>query len=110
MGTLADLIAFDIANCEEEMKYFGQEVFQLSEQTSGNLNDPVYLSASADNLTFAQTNGIDAAFKKDNLHAIVAPTYSFASSLPAVARYPNLSIPVRLTPERKPASLRIYRG
>ena len=80
MRTLADLIAFDIANCEEEMKYFGQEVFQLSEQTSGNLNDPVYLSARADNLTFAQTNGIDAALKKDNLDAIVAPTYSFIAA------------------------------
>src|SRR6266436_1174549 len=110
MHTLADLIAFDIAHCEEEMKYFGQEVFQLSEQTSGNLNDPVYLSARADNLTFAQTNGIDAALKKDNLDAIVAPTYSFASSLPAVAGYPNLSIPVGLTPEGKPAGLWMYSG
>src|SRR5207248_9633274 len=52
MHTLADLIAFDIAHCEEEMKYFGQEVFELAEQTSGDLNDPVYLSARADNLTF----------------------------------------------------------
>src|SRR6266446_70972 len=110
MHTLADLIAFDIAHCEEEMKYFGQEVFELSEQTSGNLNDPVYLSARADNLTFAQTNGIDAALKKDNLDAIVAPTYSFASSLPAVAGYPNFSIPVGLTPQGKPAGLWMYSG
>ena len=110
MHTLTDLIAFDIAHCEEEMKYFGQEVFELSEQTSGNLNDPVYLSARADNLTFAQTNGIDAALKKDNLDAIVAPTYSFASSLPAVAGYPNFSIPVGLTPQGKPAGLWMYSG
>src|SRR6266436_4551287 len=110
MDTLADLIAFDIAHCEEEMKYFGQEVFELSQQTSGNLNDPVYLSARADNLAFARTNGIDAALKKDNLDAIVAPTYSFASSLPAVAGYPDLSIPVGLTPEGKPAGLWMYSG
>jgi amidase len=110
MHTLADLIAFDIAHCEEEMKYFGQEVFELSEATSGNLSDPVYLSARADNLTFARTNGIDAALKKDNLDAIVAPTYSFASSLPAVAGYPNISIPVGLTPEGKPAGLWMYSG
>jgi amidase len=50
--TLADLIAFDIAHCEEEMKYFGQEVFELAEQTSGDLTDPIYLSARADNLNF----------------------------------------------------------
>jgi amidase len=110
MHTLADLIAFDAAHCEEEMKYFGQEVFDASEDTSGNLNDPVYLSARSDNLAFARTNGIDAALKKDNLDAIVAPTYSFASSLPAVAGYPNLSIPIGLTPEGKPAGLWMYSG
>ena len=110
MDTLADLIAFDIAHCEEEMKYFGQEVFELSQQTSGNLNDPAYLSARSDNLAFARTNGIDAALQRDNLDAIVAPTYSFASSLPAVAGYPNLSIPVGLTPEGKPAGLWMYGG
>ena len=110
MHTLADLIAFDIAHCPEEMKYFGQEVFELAQQTSGNLNDPAYLNARADNLTFARTNGIDAALKRDKLDAIVAPTYSFASSLPAVAGYPNLSIPVGLTPEGKPAGLWMYSG
>jgi amidase len=110
MDTLADLIAFDIAHCEEEMKYFGQEVFELSQQTSGNLNDPAYLSARSGNLAFARTNGIDAALQRDNLDAIVAPTYSFASSLPAVAGYPNLSIPVGLTPEGKPAGLWMYGG
>jgi len=110
MRTLADLIAFDIAHCEDEMKFFGQEVFELSEQTSGNLSDPAYLSARADNLLFARTNGIDAALQKDKLDAIVAPTYSFASSLPAVAGYPNLSIPIGLTPEGKPAGLWMYSG
>jgi amidase len=110
MPTLADLIAFDIGHCPEEMKYFGQEVFELAEQTSGNLNDPVYLNARRDNLTFARTNGIDAALRKDRLDAIVAPTYSFASSLPAVAGYPCISIPVGLTPEGKPAGLWMYSG
>ena len=110
MHTLADLIAFNIAHCPEEMKYFGQEVFELAQQTSGNLNDPAYLSARADNLTFARTNGIDAALKKDNLDAIVAPTYSFASAPAAVAGYPNLSIPVGLTPQGKPAGLWMYSG
>ena len=109
MRTLADLIAFNIANCQQEMKYFGQEVFQAAQQTSGNLNDPVYQSARADNVAFAQ-RGIDGALQRDRLDAIVAPTYSFASSLPAVAGYPNLSIPVGLTPEGKPAGLWMYGG
>src|SRR5207245_6605142 len=90
------------------MKYFGQQVFELAQQTSGNLNDPVYVNARSDNLTFARANGIDAALKKDNLDAIVAPSFSFASSLPAVAGYPNISIPVGLTPEGKPAGIWMY--
>jgi amidase len=109
MHTLADLIAFDIANCEAEMKYFGQEVFEASEATSGDLNDPIYLAARMDNLIFAQ-GGINGALQRDNLDAIVAPTYSFASAPAAVAGYPNISIPVGLTPEGKPAGLWMYSG
>ena len=109
MRTLADLIAFNLANCPQEMKYFGQEVFEAAQQTSGNLADPVYLSARTDNLAFAR-QGIDGALQKDRLDAIVAPTYSFASTPAAVAGYPNLSIPVGLTPEGKPAGLWMYGG
>ena len=109
MRTLADLIAFNIAHCEEEMKYFGQEIFELSEQTSGDLTDPIYLAARMANLIFAQ-GGINGALQRDNLDAIVAPTYSFASSPAAVAGYPDLSIPVGLTPEGKPAGLWMYSG
>ncbi len=46
MRTLADLIKFNLAHCPQEMKYFGQEVFDLAEQTTG-LGDPVYLDARA---------------------------------------------------------------
>ncbi len=109
MHTLADLIAFDKAHCEEEMKYFGQEVYHMAQLTSGNLNDPVYLSARRDNLIFAQ-GGINGALQRDNLDVIVAPTYSFASSPAAVAGYPDISIPVGLTPEGKPAGLWMYSG
>ena len=44
----------------------------MSEATSGNLNDPVYVAARANAFKFART-GIDAAVAKDNLDAIVAP-------------------------------------
>ena len=107
--TLADLIAFNIARCRQEMKYFGQEIFEMSEATSGNLTDPAYVAARAANLAFAR-GGIDGALQQDNLDAIVAPTYSFASSPAAVAGYPDISIPVGLTPEGKPAGLWMYSG
>jgi amidase len=110
MRTLADLIAFNIAHCAEEMKYFGQELFELSEATSGDVNDPAYLVARELCVRLARTEGIDAALRRDRLHALVAPTYSFASTPAAVAGYPNISIPVGLTPEGKPAGLWMYSG
>jgi amidase len=110
MRTLADLIAFNIAHCPEEMKYFGQELFELSEATSGDVNDPAYLVARELCVRLARTEGIDAALRRDRLHAIVAPTYSFASTPAAVAGYPNISLPVGLTPEGKPAGLWMYSG
>jgi amidase len=110
MRTLADLIAFNLAHCEEEMKYFGQEIFELSQATSGDLRDPEYRAARALCLQLTRDEGIDAALRRDRLHAIVAPTYSFASSVAAVAGYPNISIPIGLTPEGKPAGLWMYSG
>ena len=105
--TLADLIAFNIAHCPAEMKYFGQELFEISESTSGDLTDPAYLAARANSASLAR-NGIDGALL--TVDAIVAPTFSFASSPAAVAGYPNISIPVGLTPEGKPAGLWMYAG
>jgi amidase len=107
MRMLADLIAFNASHCEEEMKYFGQELFELSEATSGDLTDPAYRAARALSVTLAR-GGIDSALAAQWLDAIVAPTYSFASSPAAVAGYPNISIPIGLTPEGKPAGLWMY--
>ena len=110
MRTLADLIAFNLSHCPAEMAYFGQELFEIAESTSGDLTDPDYLAARAFSLQSAATQGIDAAIARDQLDAIVAPTYSFASSPAAVAGYPNLSLPIGLTPEGKPAGLWMYSG
>lgn len=109
MRTLADLIAFNKEHCAEEMEYFGQQVFKQSQATSGDLNDPDYKAARQANLEFAR-GGINGAMQRDNLDAIVAPTYSFASSPAAVAGYPDLSMPVGLTEAGKPAGLWMYAG
>ena len=90
------------------MKYFGQEIFELSEATSGDLTDPEYVAARALCLQLSRDEGIDAALQRDNLDAIVAPSYSFASTPAAVAGYPNISIPVGLTPRGKPAGIWMY--
>jgi amidase len=110
LRTLADLIAFNLEHCATEMKYFGQQLFELSEETSGDLTDPTYLDARAHSLASARANGIDAALQRDHLDAIIAPSYSFASTPAAVAGYPNISVPVGLTPEGKPAGIWMYSG
>lgn len=106
--TLADLIAFDLDHCPEEMKYFGQEIFELAEATSGDLTDPEYVAARALCLQLSRDEGIDAALARDNLDAIIAPSYSYASTPAAVAGYPNISIPVGLTLHGKPAGIWMY--
>lgn len=107
--TLADLIKFNNEHCSTELRYFGQEIFQLAQSTSGNLNDPEYINARMANLDFAR-NGINLALARGDLDAIVAPSYSYASTPAAVAGYPDLAIPIGLTPKGKPAGLWMYSG
>ncbi|MEO5754909.1 MAG: amidase family protein, partial [Chthoniobacterales bacterium] len=110
MRTLADLIAFDLANCPAEMKYFGQEIFELAEATSGDLTDPEYLAARALSLELSRDRGIDAALQHDQLDAIIAPSYSFASTPAAVAGYPNIAVPVGIAATGRPAGIWMYGG
>jgi amidase len=110
MRTLADLIAFNQAHCTEEMKYFGQEVFELAEATSGDLSDPIYLEARSESLRLARDEGIDRVMAEHDLDAVVSPSYAFGSSAPAVAGYPSISVPVGLTEDGKPAGIWMYAG
>jgi amidase len=110
MRTLADLIAFNLANCPREMKYFGQDLWKTSESTSGDLTDPLYLKARANCLELARKQGIDAALRDQRLDAIVAPSYSGAAQPAAVAGYPNISVPVGLRADGKPAGIWMYSG
>jgi amidase len=109
MRTLADLIAFDIAHCPQEMKYYGQEIFELSEATSGDLSDPTYTAARQLCLQLTRgSEGIDGALARDNLDAIIAPSYTLASSPAAVPGYPNISIPIGQLPDGKPVGIWMY--
>jgi Asp-tRNA(Asn)/Glu-tRNA(Gln) amidotransferase A subunit family amidase len=110
MRTLADLIAFNIAHCPAEMKYYGQEIFEMSDSLSGDLTDPDYLAARALCLQLTRTEGIDRVLVDSEVDAIVAPSYSFASSPAAVAGYPDIAIPVGISSEGRPAGLWMYSG
>jgi amidase len=106
MRTLADLIAFNNANCEQELVYYGQEVFELSEQFPGYPNDPNYIAARTHARTTARS-GIDDALAADDLDAIVAPHLTNSTG-PAVSGYPNLSIPVGIRDNGRPAGMLMY--
>lgn len=105
--TLAELIAFNEAVREVELKYFGQEIFELAEQTTG-LEDETYLKAKEEARRLGRQEGIDAVMDQFNLDALVAPTGSPAwttdlvngdlflgasSGISAVAGYPLISVP-----------------
>lgn len=91
--TLADLMTFDTTHCWQEMKYFGQEIFEWAEATSGDLTDPDYVAARDACIFHSQTNGIDKYLSENNLDALIAPTWAWLYSWAAVAGYPSASLP-----------------
>jgi amidase len=105
--TLQDVIDFNEHHKDQEMPWFGQELF-VQAQAKGPLTEKKYRDALAKNRKMSRTDGIDATMKKYKLDAIVAPTgsppwvtdlvngdhYAGASSTPAaVAGYPNINVP-----------------
>lgn len=108
MRKLGDLIAFNRAHCREEMTYYGQEIFEMSEALGGDLSSPDYIAARTTARNTARS-GIDKALDDQDLDAIVAPHLTNTSA-PAVAGYPNLALPVGITAEGKPAGMLMYGG
>ena len=106
--TLADLIAFNTANAPREMPFFGQESFIESEATKG-LADPDYRKALATSRDGARAL-LTRLLAENRVAMLVAPTTGpawftdpvgasrgdgpSASSLPAVAGYPHLTVPM----------------
>jgi amidase len=106
MLALADLIAFNNAHCTQEMPYYDQDVFLAAEQFPGYPNDPNYIMAR-NNATGSARAGIDGALQRDQLDAIVAPHLT-NSTAPAVAGYPNFSMPVGIRSSGRPAGMLMY--
>ncbi|HEY4028417.1 MAG TPA: amidase [Candidatus Dormibacteraeota bacterium] len=111
VGSLAGAIEFNRAHAAEELAWFGQERFELAEETGG-LNDPNYVEALAQGHLLSRQHGIDAVLNAHALDALVAPTggpawmidlvdgdhYSTSSSTPAAqAGYPIVTVPAGFT-------------
>lgn len=105
MRSLADLIDFNSKHCQQEMRYYGQELFEIAQETSGDPNDPGYLAARAQCLLQARDQGLKAAFQSFQLDALAIPTAGWSSSHAAVAGYPNLSLPVGFDAANRPVGL-----
>jgi amidase len=105
--TLADVIAFD-RHDPRELALFGQDAFEKAEASRGQ-RDPRYLAARALAHRLAGPDGIDRLVVREKLDALIAPSFGPAwrtdtvdgdnggagvSSLPAVAGYPHLTVPM----------------
>jgi amidase len=108
--TLDQLIAFNRAQATTEMPFFQQEIFEEAAKTKG-LADPAYKTARATSLRQA-SEAIDGMLRSAGAQVLVEPTYAGAwlsdpvygdqyggpssSELPAIAGYPNLTVPMGL--------------
>ncbi len=107
--TLDQVIAFNRAHADAEMPFFAQETFEKAAATKG-LSDPAYKAARAKSLRLAGAEGIDAMLRTADAQILVEPSYGAAwlsdtvygdqyngpsaASLPAIAGYPHLTVPM----------------
>ncbi|NDE01924.1 MAG: amidase [Gammaproteobacteria bacterium] len=108
--SLEELIAFNVANADREMRYFKQELF-LAAQNRASLESREYRLALLQAKTLSQ-EAIDTLMDKHRLDAIVGPSngaawpidlvngdggsrnsYVATSSPAAIAGYPNITVP-----------------
>lgn len=105
--SLKEAIEFNARNRDRVMPYFGQEIFEQA-QAKGPLTDAKYKKALANSKRLSQKEGLDTAFAKLKVDALVAITGGPAwlidlvngdspgggsSSLAAVSGYPSITVP-----------------
>ncbi len=107
---LAELIQFNNDHANQEMAWFGQDLFELAEQ-KGPLTEPAYLEALATAQRLSRQEGLDRALQEHKLDALVGPTGGPASlidlvtgeqfiggcgAFPSPAGYPVITVPAGL--------------
>ena len=107
--TLAEVIEFNRREAAREMPFFGQELFEQSQSRKESLDSPEYRKAVESNRRLAGPEGIDKLLREHKLDALIAPTtgpawttdlvngdhyLGAATTLPAVAGYPHLTVPM----------------
>jgi len=105
--TLEDIVRFNREHGADEMRYFGQELFEKAVD-KGPLTTAAYVEALATCRKLARDEGIDLALRKHGVDVLIAPTGGLAwltdlvngdaftgssSTLAAVAGYPSITVP-----------------
>ena len=120
---LPGLIASNSANAEEELRWFGQDIFALALETA---DEEAYREARATSLRLAGEEGIDALLAQHDVAFLVAPSRGPAwpsdlvngdhftggyglGSHAAIAGYPHLTVPMGAV-ERLPVGLSFIGG
>lgn len=119
--TLADLVAFNRANADEEMRWFGQDLFEQALETT---DEAEYREALEMVRKATQEDGVDRLLDENNVAFLIAPTTGpawatdlvngdnfgggiGAGSLPAIAGYPHITVPMGAV-EGLPVGLSIF--
>jgi amidase len=106
--SLGDVIAWNKAHAAEELRWFGQDTFEAADKLT---DETAYRKARENSLRIAGKDGIDMLLDKHNVTLLVFPTEGPAwtidqiigdhslpgvgmGSLPAIAGYPHLSVPM----------------
>ncbi|MBO0702134.1 MAG: amidase [Candidatus Dormibacteraeota bacterium] len=120
--SVEDVIRFN-RDHPEELRWFGQELLEASAEAA-SLDDPKYLQTRERGRRLAGAEGIDRVLREQDVVALVAPTGSpahvidpadsehgfGASTFPAIAGYPILSVPMGLALDVLPVGLSFFAG
>lgn len=121
--TLADIVEFNYAHGDQELRWFGQDLFEQALLTT---DEAEYREALETNLKATREDGIDRLMAENDVQFLIAPTTGpawstdlvngdnyaggiGAGSLPAIAGYPHLTVPMGAV-ERLPVGLSIFAG
>jgi amidase len=89
--SLADIIAFNAATPDRALR-FGQDLFLASDATRGDLSEPEYRAARANDLRASRTFGLDSYMDRQRLDAVLFPGATGAA-IAAKAGYPSVQVP-----------------
>lgn len=106
--TLEAVVAFNKANADRELRWFGQGLF---EQALKATDEAAYVKARDANLAATRANGIDRLLAENRISMLIAPTTGpawatdliggdnypggiGAGGLAAIAGYPHLTVPM----------------